>query len=1189
MAEFTHLHLHTDYSLLDGACDVEKLVARVDSIGQKAVAITDHGNIYGAVHFFDAAKAKGVKPILGCELYICRQEDHRAAPEGDKYHHLLVLAENEEGYRNLVRITSEAALHGFYRKPRVSKKFLADHAKGLIGFSGCLAGELCGDLMAGKYDAARATAGQYQDIFGRGNFFLEIQDQGLPQEKQIHADLFRLEKDLEIPLVATNDSHYLCEDDHHAHEVLLCVQTAGSIHDPKRFKFDSDQFYVKTAEEMERLFPHAPEVVSRTMQFAERCSLKLSKIENPFPEFAVPEGETLDSYFEKICREGLRKRLATSIEHLRARGLLKKTIPEYQARLDREIDCIKQVKFPGYLMIVWDFIRYAREQGIPVGPGRGSAAGSLVAYCMEITDVDPLQNELLFERFLNLERVLMPDIDIDFCMNRRGEVIRYVQQKYGEDQVAQIITFNTMAAKAAIKDVGRALDMPYGEVDRIAKLIPATIGVTLEKALEDSPQLQEAYEKEPQVKELVDTAMKLEGLARGAGVHAAGVVIAPRPLTELVPVTRAKDDSVVTAYDMKAIEKMGLLKMDFLGLTTLTVIDDTLKLIKQTAGEDLDMAKIPLDDVPTFERVFHRALTSGIFQFESPGMRDVLRRYKPNRVEDLTALNALYRPGPMGMIDDFIERKWGRREVNYDLPELETIVKETLGVIVYQEQVLQIAAKVAGYSLGEADLLRRAMGKKDPVEMSKQRERFMSGAAERKHPKEAAEKLFDQMAQFAGYGFAKSHSAAYALLAYHTAYLKTHYPVEFMAALLTSETSKPENVVKYIKECREMGIPVVPPDVQMSDANFTPVRTDSGEAIGFGLAAIKNVGHNAIASILSGREELGQAAALGREGKQGFASLWEFCEKVDLRLLNKRVLESLIKAGAMDSFGRRAQLMAAVDKAMERAQKSQRDAAAGQHGLFASLAGVFDDNPAAKRFQEAEELPNVPDWDENQRLQAEKEVLGFFVSGHPLDKYAEKLRNLNVVDTATALEMKCAPPVYGRRRGGEGESLIAIAGLIAGLKIGKTKRSGEMYAQASLEDTVGKIDLICFPKDYARLSESLKVEVPVLVKGSLRADDDESAPKLSVSSIEPLEDVKIRLPRNVRIRVPLEGASEAMLGSLREMITAAPGPGHLMINLERQGEYCVMLEPEGFSVAADRGFIERAEELLGRGAVQAFE
>ncbi len=1180
MAEFTHLHLHTDYSLLDGACDVDKLVTRVDSIGQKAVAITDHGNIYGAVHFFDAAKAKGVKPILGCELYICREDDHRAPAEGEKYNHLLVLAENEEGYRNLVRITSEASLHGFYRKPRVSKKFLAAHAKGLIGFSGCLAGELCANLMAEKYDAARATAAQYQDIFGRGNFFLEIQDQGLELEKKIRADLFRLESELDIPLVATNDSHYLCEDDHHAHEVLLCVQTAGSIHDPKRFKFDSDQFYVKTAAEMEKLFSYAPQVVSRTMQFAERCSLKLGKVENPFPEFAVPQGHTIDSYFEEICRAGFRKRMSTAVRFLAERGLQRRPVSEYEERLERELACIKQMKFSGYFLIVWDFIKYAREQNIPVGPGRGSAAGSLVSYVMEITDIDPLQNELLFERFLNPERVSMPDIDIDFCMNRRGEVIEYVTRKYGREQVAQIITFNTMAARASIKDVGRALDLPYGEVDRVAKMVPATIGVTIESALRDSPQLQEAYDKEPQVKELVDTAKRLEGLVRGAGVHAAGVVIAPQPLTELVPLSRSKNDEIVTAYDMKAVEKMGLLKMDFLGLTTLTVIDDALKLIRRNRGIEVDMAMIPLDDAETYEKVFHRALTSGIFQFESGGMRDVLRRYKPASVEDLTALNALYRPGPIqgGMIDDFIERKWGRREVSYELPELETILKETLGVIVYQEQVMQIANVLAGYSLGEADLLRRAMGKKDPKEMAKQRTRFVEGAAERRHPKEKIVTIFDLMEQFAGYGFNKSHSAAYALLAYHTAYLKTHYPVEFMAALLTSETSKPENVVKYIKECREMGISVEPPDVQISQADFTP----HGEAIRFGLAAIKNVGRNAIDSILAARAE-------GPQRVKAFTSFWEFCHKVDLRLMNKRVLESLIKSGAMDSLGRRAQLMAATDKAMESAQKSQRDQAAGQHGLFAALSGLFDGGPSENGAADMDALPNVQDWDENQRLQSEKEVLGFFVSGHPLDKYAEKLRNLTVVDTVTALEMKPNPPAPGRRRGNEPENLIAIAGVIVGLKAGKSKRSGEMYAQAALEDTVGKIDLICFSKDYARLAESLKIEVPVLVKGSLRADDEESAPKLSISSIQALEDIKIRLPQNVRIRVSLERANEAVLGSLKEIVVGAPGPGRLMINLERSGEYCVMLEPDGFSVAADRGFIERTEELLGRGAVEAFE
>jgi DNA polymerase III subunit alpha len=1176
-AEFTHLHLHTDYSLLDGACDVDKLAAHLKSIGQTSAAMTDHGNIYGAVHFFDAMKKKDLKPILGCELYLSETADHREMSGG--YKHFLVLAENEEGYRNLIRLTSEAALHGFYRKPRVSKDFLARHTEGLIGFSGCLAGEVNQHLMAGKYDEAKRTAGQFEEMFGKGNFFLEVQDHGLEPDKGVCEALYKMECDLDIPLIATNDSHYVAADDSRAHEILLCVQTAGSMNDPNRFKFDTQEFYIKSAEEMHRTFSGHPEVCTRTMQFIDRCNLKLSKVDNPFPEFPVPEGHTLESYFEEVCREGLRKRLDTAVAHLRDRGLLKKTIPDYHARLDRELNIIKQMKFPGYFMIVWDFIRYAREQGIPVGPGRGSAAGSLVAYVMEITDIDPLQNELLFERFLNPERISMPDIDIDFCMNRRGEVIEYVKRKYGSDQVAQIITFNTMAAKAAIKDVGRALEMPYGEVDRIAKMIPTTIGITIDEALKDNGPLAAAYNADPKIKELIDTALRLEGLVRGAGVHAAGVVIAPKPLTELVPVTRTKDEAIVTSYDMKAVEKMGLLKMDFLGLTTLTVIDDCLKLIKSTTGTDVDMAMIPLDDATTYEQVFHRALTSGVFQFESGGMRDVLRRYKPNTVEDLTALNALYRPGPIqgGMIDDFIERKWGRRAVAYELPELEMILRETLGVIVYQEQVMQISNVLAGYSLGDADLLRRAMGKKDAAEMDKQRERFMAGAAANKHPKDTAGKIFDLMAQFAGYGFNKSHSAAYALLAYHTAWLKTHYPVEFMAALLTSETSKPENVVKYISECREMNIPVVPPDVQVSDANFTPINTEKGNAIGFGLAAIKNVGYNAIESIIAAR------TTLKATGKPGFASLWEFCEKVDLSRLNKRVLESLIKAGAMDTFGHRAQVTAVLDKAMERAQKAQRDEASGQHGLF----GIFDSDlgPAANS---EDSLPAAAEWDEHTRLQNEKEVLGFFVSGHPMDKYREKLRNLKVVDTATAIEMKPEPQVFRRGRNEEPQNEIQIAGVITGLKVAKSKRSGELYAQAALEDTTGKIELIAFPQSYEKLAEKLKIEVPVLVKGVLRGEED-SAPKLAVSSIQALEDVKLKLPDSLRIKVPLHNPDANLLEKLHSILLGAPGKGKLLLDLEEPGEFCAVLEPHNVLVAADRLFIDRIEELVGRGSVRVID
>ena len=1160
MSQFVHLHLHTDYSMLDGACGVEKLVQRVKELGMPAVAMTDHGNIFGAIEFVNAAHKAGVKPIVGCELYICKKDDHnieRTPPEGDTYNHLLVLAENEEGYRNLARITSEASLRGFYYKPRVSKKFLAEHSKGLIGLSGCLKGEVAEYLMDEKYETARAAAATYRDIFGKENFFLEIQDQGLEMEHRIHQNLFRLEKDLGLPMVATNDSHYLCEDDAHAQDVMLCIQTGKSIQDTNRMKFQGTQFFVKSHDEMAVVFKDAPDVLSRTLAIAERCNLRLEKVSNPFPHFEVPEGYTLDSYFEHICRQGFARRLE-ALRTLSSQGRLKHSIAEYEQRLVREMSIIQQMKFSGYFLIVWDFIRYAKEHDIPVGPGRGSAAGSLVSYAMGITDIDPLQHELLFERFLNPERVSMPDIDIDFCMNRRGEVINYVTAKYGRENVAQIITFGTMAAKAAIKDVGRAMDVPYSDVDRIAKMVPTTLNITLEQALKDSPALQQAYQGDTQVRQLIDTAKKLEGLVRNAGVHAAGVVISPRPLMELVPLHKTKNDEIVTAFDMNAIEKMGLLKMDFLGLTTLTILDDAVKLIVQTRGETIALPDIPLTDQSTYEKVFHTGLTSGVFQFESHGMRDVLRRYRPNSIEDLTALNALYRPGPIqgGMIDDFIDRKHGRKRIEYELPELKEVLEETLGVIVYQEQVMQIANRLAGYSLGEADLLRRAMGKKKAEEMAQQRERFVMGATQRGFPPKKIEKIFDLMAQFTGYGFNKSHSAAYALLAYHTAYLKTHYPVEFMAALLTSVTGSTDDVVKYINECREMGIGVEPPDINVSDANFTP----HGAAIRFGLAAVKNVGHNAIDSIVTGRKKQG-----------AYRSIFEFCESVDLRLLNKRVLESLIKSGAMDSLGRRAQLMGVLDKAIEGAQKTQRDAESGQHGLF----GVFQDQEIQHHN---DKLPDVPDWDEHQRLANEKEILGFFITGHPLEKYREKLEDLRALGTQDLAVMKAST---GK------EENITTAGIITNLRVLKSKK-GDFYAQASLEDMAGSVDMLVFPEAYKKLGEKVKLEVPVLIRAGVRIEEGAN-PKLTVNDIQPLADAKVPLPRSLRIRVPLESSSEATIDALYALFCERKGEAKVLFDVERQGDFMVVMEAEGYNVQPDRSFIARAEELCGRGAVRVID
>jgi DNA polymerase-3 subunit alpha len=1160
MSQFVHLHLHTDYSMLDGACDVEKLVQRVKELGMPAVAMTDHGNIFGAVHFVNAAHKAGVKPIVGCELYVCKKDDHnieRTPPEGDTYNHLLVLAENEEGYRNLAKITSEASLRGFYYKPRVSKKFLAEHSKGLIGLSGCLKGEVAERLMEENYAAARNAAATYSDILGPNNFFLEIQDQGLEQEHRIHSNLFRLEKDLGLPLVATNDSHYLCEDDAHAQDVMLCIQTGKSIQDTNRMKFQGTDFFVKSHDEMHRVFKDAPDVLSRTLAIAERCNMRLEKISNPFPHFDVPDGFTLDSYFEHVSREGFARRLET-LRPLDAQGRLKHNLAEYEQRLARELAIIQQMKFSGYFLIVWDFIRYAREHDIPVGPGRGSAAGSLVSYALGITDLDPLQHELIFERFLNPERISLPDIDIDFCMNRRGEVINYVTAKYGRENVAQIITFGTMAAKAAIKDVGRAMDVPYADVDRIAKMVPTTLNIKLEDAIRESPALQQAYDSDPQIRELLNTAKKLEGMVRNAGVHAAGVVISPRPLNELVPLYKTKNDEIVTAFDMVAIEKLGLLKMDFLGLTTLTILDDAVKLIAQTRGERIALEGLLLDDQETYQKVFHKGLTSGVFQFESRGMRDVLRRYQPNSIEDLTALNALYRPGPIqgGMIDDFIDRKHGRKKIEYELPELQEILQETLGVIVYQEQVMQIANRLAGYSLGEADLLRRAMGKKIASEMAAQRERFVTGANQRGYPPKKIEKIFDLMAQFAGYGFNKSHSAAYALLAYQTAYLKTRYPVEFMAALLTSVTGSTDDVVKYINECREMGIAVEAPDINVSDANFTP----HGSAIRFGLAAVKNVGHNAIESIVAGRKELGR-----------YRSIYEFCEKVDLRLLNKRVLESLIKSGAMDGLGRRAQLMAVLDRAIEGAQKIQRDAESGQHGLF----GVFQQEEVSSSHNK---LPDTPDWDEHTRLANEKEILGFFISGHPLEKYRDKLEDLRALSTE---EISALTKSTGK------DENITTAGIITNLHVLKSKR-GDFYAQGALEDMAGSVEMLVFPEAYRKLQEKVKLEVPVLIRGGVRIEEGAN-PKLTVNDISPLEEAKVPLPNSLRIRVPLETANESTVDALHTLCARQKGAAKVLFDVERQGDFMVVMEAEGYNVMPDRNFIARVEELCGRGAVRVID
>lgn len=1123
---------------MDGACEIGELTAEAARQKMPAVAVTDHGNLFAAANFFHQAAICGVKPIIGCEVYVAPDSHKNKSADAERSNHLVLLCENDEGYRNLIRLVSTGFLDGFYYKPRIDHELLAKHSRGLIALSACLRGEVTEHVLENRHEQARASAYRLQEIFGKQNFFLEVQDQGLDVDKRVNQGIVHLAKETGIPLVATNDCHYLTRSDAHAQEVLLCIQTGKTMSETNRMRFATDQFYFKTAQEMAQVFHELPDALSRTMAIAERCHVKIDRVQNPFPEFQVPPGTTTDSYFERVVREGFSERVP-QLERQEKEARLRHPLAVYEQRLGDEIEMIKKMSFSGYFLIVWDFIRYARAQGVPVGPGRGSAAGSLVSYALRITDVDPLQYDLLFERFLNPERISMPDIDIDFCMRRRGEVIDYVRQKYGEQNVAQIITFGTMAAKAALKDVGRALDMPYGEVDRLAKLVPNQLNITLDDALKGSSPLAAQRDKDERVKELIEVALRLEGLARHASTHAAGVVISPRPLMEIVPLYRSSRDEITTQYDMNALERIGLLKMDFLGLTTLTVLDDAVALIKQNRGAEIKLSELPLDDADTYA-IFARADVSGIFQFESHGMREILRRYQPTRLEDLTALNALYRPGPIqgGMIDDFIARKHGKKKVIYDLPELEEILSETYGVILYQEQVMQIANRLAGFSLGEADILRRAMGKKKREEMAAQREKFLAGSAARKVPAKKAEKIFDLMAEFAGYGFNKSHSCAYALLAYQTAYLKVHFPVEFIAALLTSETGNTEKVVKYIHEARGMGIRVLPPDVHQSSLYFTPV----GEDIRFGLAAIKNVGENTAKAICEARAERGT-----------FPNIYGFCSAIDPRFLNRRVLESLVKAGAMDCFGApRARLWSAIEGAMNHGQKMEHQRTVGQHGLF--LAGA-NQTPA----DDAQNLlPEAEDWSEDQQLAGEHAVLGFYVSGHPLAKYAGRLHDLGVVELG-ALEQKQ-----------NGEELI-IAGIIVQTRPMRS-RKGARWAICSVQDQTGGVEALVFPEAFQRYETILKGTMPLAIRGRVSIED--AGTRFVAADIRLLEQLPDKKTDIMRVRVDLRALDTKTMDKLQALFAERPGRCRVAFELTSQDGVTATLEAERR--------VEPAPELVDR-------
>jgi DNA polymerase-3 subunit alpha len=1159
--QFVHLHVHTDFSLLDGACETSELLDEASRQKMPAVAITDHGNLFAAANFFYEASKRDVKPIIGCEVYVAKgsrfDRGEKAAGgngqdrgEGDPgvrgNNHLVLLCESIEGYHNLIKLVSSGFLEGFYYKPRIDCDLLAKHSKGLIALSACLRGAVTEAVVEEKYNQARENAYQLRDIFGKGNFFLEIQDQGLDIEKGVNRELVRLSKETGIPLVATNDCHYLHHEDAHAQEVLLCIQTGKTMSDAHRMKFATDQFYFKTAAEMAQVFGELPEALSRTVDIAARCNMKIERIPNPFPEFKVPAGHTAASYFEKVVREGFAARVPY-LENLAKQGTLRNPLSEYERRLSSEIQMIQKMRYEGYFLIVWDFIHYARAQEVPVGPGRGSAAGSLVSYALRITDVDPLQYNLLFERFLNPERVSMPDIDIDFCMRRRGELIEYVTQKYGRENVAQIITFGTMAAKAAVKDVGRAMDIPYGEVDRLAKLIPTTLGITLDTALQEAPQLRAAINSDERLKDLMAVALRLEGLARHASTHAAGVVISPRPLTEIVPVYKTSRDEITTQFDMNALERVGLLKMDFLGLTTLTVLHDTVRMIQQNRGVKVDLDCLVLDDAETY-KLFARGDTTAIFQFESHGMRDILRRYQPARIEDLTALNALYRPGPIqgGMIDDFISRKHGKTKVSYELPQLQDILEETYGVILYQEQVMQIANLLANFSLGEADILRRAMGKKKKEEMAAQRAKFMAGCLANKIPEKKAERIFNLMEEFAGYGFNKSHSCAYALLAYQTGFLKTHYPVEFMAALLTSEAGNTEKVVKYINEARGMSISILPPDVNESDLYFTPV----GEAIRFGLAAIKNVGENTAKTIGESRRSQGE-----------FRSLYDFCERIESRFLNKRVFESLIRSGAMDSLGPREGMLASVDDALAALQRASRARESGQHGLFGTAAA-----PAPVAFALREADP----WSEEERLASEYAMLGFYVSGHPLAKYASRLEELKAVSLCE---------IESRRNRDE----ITVAGLIVGVRPMRSKK-GARWGIYTIQDMTGVQELLVFPESFARLETILKTSTPLLMKA--RVQIEEAGTRLSLLEARRLEEIAERaVVAEFRLRLETQSLTEDALDALEQLFGGSPGSSSVVFELRSPDGSMALLQAQQ-RVKASPELVEAVRQICGKQAIE---
>ncbi|MBR3263059.1 MAG: DNA polymerase III subunit alpha [Lachnospiraceae bacterium] len=1140
---FTHLHVHTEYSLLDGSGKIKEMVAQAKALGCDSLAITDHGAMYGVIDFYRAAKEAGIKPIIGCEIYVTNGSrfDREISQGDDRYYHLVLLAENNQGYSNLMKIVSTGFTEGFYYKPRVDYETLEEYSEGLIASSACLAGIIPKLLLRGRYEDAVEEALRLQNLFGRGNFFLELQDHGMPEQRTVNSQLLRMSEEYKIPLIATNDVHYTYDTDWEAHDILLCIQTGKKVHDQDRMRYEGGQYYLKSPEEMQELFRYAPEAIQNTELIAKRCNVEIEFGVQKLPQYDVPAGYTAEEYLTKLCEEGLRRRY--------------ENYQDYEDRLHFELETIKQMGYVDYFLIVWDFINYAKQNHIMVGPGRGSAAGSLVSYALAITDIDPIRYNLLFERFLNPERVSMPDIDVDFCYERRGEVIDYVTQKYGKDKVVQIITFGTMAARNVIRDVGRVLDMPYGAVDQIAKMIPAELNITIDKALQENSEFKRAYETDTQIRNLIDMAKRLEGLPRHSSMHAAGVVISKEPIMEYVPLSRGSDGSIVTQYVMTTLEELGLLKMDFLGLRTLTVIQDALEMIKTNIGLSIDLNEIDYNDINVLEMI-GAGKTEGVFQLESAGMKSFMRELRPQTLEDIIAGIALYRPGPMDFIPKYIAGKNSGKEIVYDCPQLKPILEPTYGCIVYQEQVMQIVRDLAGYSLGGADILRRAMSKKKDSVMQAERKRFVygdektgvAGCIKNGISEQVANKIYDDMVDFAKYAFNKSHAAAYAIVCYQTAYLKFYFPVEFMAALMTSVMDRLTKLGEYIQECKGLSIDILPPDINEAESTFAA----RGKNIRYGLSAIKGVGRNVIDAIVEERKENGP-----------YQDIYDFCQRLALKDINKRTVENLIKAGAFDSLGfTRKQLIHIYMDVMDKVASDKKSDISGQLSFF-DIAE--EETRAAFMIR----VPDVGEFDQEVLLEFEKEVLGIYLSGHPLDAYSEVLKKNTTARTIDFLRDEEGRVIV------HDQSMATIGGIIAKVT-NKSARNGKPMAFLTLEDLFGTVEVIVFPADYV-LNRPLIVEGKrVLIKGKVTIDSDADG-KLIAERIIDLEETGKELWIQFQNRADYE-KHERYINSLN---TVDELRGQTPIRLYLKEEKQIRKMPASYNINLDEDFLSVLKGRFG--------